>query len=328
MNFLFRMIPNVGPFVIIGGLLAAAFLYDPSPELPVIDEVPLAMRDRFYGAVTPAPEVIWLAGGAGKIVRTDDAGENWHIQATPTKEHLQDIATWSTDQAIVVGNRGIVLLTGDAGETWEEIKIPEFGVDHKLMQVLALPGGTAWAIGAMSTVMVSADYGRTWETKVEQRDHIWNDIAFADENLGMVVGEFGKALLTTDGGTTWEALGDVLEKSMAAIAFHDPQNAIAVGVEGSVMRSRDGGRTWRAVATGTPEHLYEVAWLDDNWVAAGDKGTFVFGSLDSDEVELKEPGVLDYLWHTKLVPGDGQFLASGATVGILRAGEWHPFKSQ
>jgi photosystem II stability/assembly factor-like uncharacterized protein len=151
-----------------------------------------------------APGVLWIAGTNGKIARSEDDGRNWKLQLIAIKTHLQDIAAWDMDTAIVVGNKGAAGITSSGGATWTEVDVPKSKVANKLTRVLALSQGGAWVVGEMGALLHSADFGKTWERRREEEDVAWNDIAFADAKNGWVVGEFGRILRTTDGGTGWQ----------------------------------------------------------------------------------------------------------------------------
>ena len=65
-----------------------------------LESPPIEWRDQFYGVTAPGPEVIWMAGGGGKVIRSDDGGTRWKVQSPAATENLQDIAAWSPDRAV------------------------------------------------------------------------------------------------------------------------------------------------------------------------------------------------------------------------------------
>ncbi|HRH75482.1 MAG TPA: hypothetical protein PLM62_20540 [Zoogloea sp.] len=114
------------PLLIIGGLLYAAFFVKAEPEIGTLKARPLERRDAFYGVVAPGGSILWAAGSYGKIVRSDDGGKSWEVQASPVVAHLQSIAAWDARRAVAVGNRGLAVVTDDGGKTWKEGVLSEF----------------------------------------------------------------------------------------------------------------------------------------------------------------------------------------------------------
>lgn len=158
------------PVLIIGGLLYAAFFVKAEPEIGTLKARPLERRDAFYGVVAPGGSILWAAGSYGKIVRSDDGGKTWDVQASPVVTHLQSIAAWDARHAVAVGNRGLAVVTDDAGKSWKEVRLPRSEVANKLLQVRAYPDGVAWAVGEVGAVLKTADFGATWTRVLDEKD--------------------------------------------------------------------------------------------------------------------------------------------------------------
>lgn len=314
---------------VVGGGLVMAAVYSESIALRANDESdlvapPIRWRDQFFGVASPAPEVIWMAGSGGKIVRSDDGGESWSVQITGVTDNLQDIDAWNTERAVAVGNDGIVITTADGGISWQNVEVPRSEVANKLIRVRVLPGGRAWAVGVMGMLLFSDDWGATWVRQGDEIDVAWNDLAFADESNIWVVGEFGSMMHSPDAGQTWQMVQATSERSLMAIAFRDPESGVAVGLDGLVLRTADAGSSWTEVDSGTPLHLFDVAWTGGRWVVVGGMGIVVTGSDDAEEWESRRLSDRDLGWHTELEPiADGVFVV-GASQGLWRNDEWTP----
>lgn len=315
------------PWLVIGGLLFAAFFIQPQPVGETVQPPPIERRDRFYGIeVLEEGQLLWAAGSDGKVVRSEDGGQTWAVQVTPTRENLQDIAAWDAERAVIVGNEGIVLVTSDAGATWEEVDAPRSEVFNKLIRVKVRPGGVAWAVGAMNAVFVSRDHGRSWQRAVAEEDITWNDIAFVDERGIWVVGEFGLLLNSPDGGESWEEVNVGLESSLMAVAFRDGGEGVAVGLEGTILVTRNGGGDWTRVETAFDEHLFDVTWNGTRWISVGDDGAVVRsgeGNSASWVADRLAPDLRE--WHTTSAANGDAVYISGATFGRLTDGGWHSF---
>ncbi len=321
---------SAAPFLIIGGLLAAALFIKPKAVGKTIEPPPIDRRDRFYGIAVPDPNVIWAAGNGGKVIRSEDGGKSWNVQETPVTFHLQDIAAWDVRKAVAVGNQGVIIVTGNGGKTWKEVQAPKSEVANKLVRVKTLPDGSAWAVGEMGAILSSKDYGATWTRRSKEEDVGWNGIAFADAKNGWIVGEFGRMLRTADGGNTWRPVKGPVGSSLMSVAFRDAANGAACGFEGLVLVTADGGRSWKAANRATKTHLLDVAWDGGAWVAVGSKGTIVKSDAAGREWTARRLSDQDLAWHTKIVAGakGGVIYVSGATTGVLEGGKWNVYRSK
>ncbi|MCK8514942.1 YCF48-related protein [Methylonatrum kenyense] len=328
-----RLIKGIGavmPWAVIAGLLFAAVFIQPQPAGESVQPPPIERRDRFYGLeVLEQGSILWAVGSDGKIVRSDDAGENWQVQQSGTRLNLQSIAAWDTERAVAVGNEGVVLVTEDGGETWEQVEAPRSEIFNKLVRVIARADGEAWAVGGMSAVFRSRDYGRTWERTVDEEDISWNGIAFVDDDRAWAVGEFGMLLHSTDGGNSWTEEMLDLESSLMAVRFRDNGHGVAVGLEGIVLYTSNGGEDWARLETDFEEHLFDVTWNGSKWLAVGEDGVVVRGEDDGNSTwvaDRLDPDLRE--WHTTIAVNGDAIYISGATFGRLLGTEWQSFTDQ
>jgi len=316
MQRLFRLLLSLLPFAIIGGLLYAAVFV--KPEVSPASVVPpvMARGDLQYGLTSPGSGVIWAAGSDGKVWLSEDSGQTWSLQPTPTKETLQDIAAWDRNHAIAVGNQGVVITTSDGGKSWRSIDAPRSKVANKLMRVVAVEGGTAWAVGEVGALLQSKDYGATWVRAMPEKDAAWNGIFVGRQKLWLA-GEFGHLAVSDDGGARWTDVTTPVKTSLMAIAFKDDTQGVAVGLEGVVLVTQDRGATWLAQPSGTREHLFDVTWDGSSWVAVGDKGVLVSGDASGRSWQASRAGANDRAWHTKILADAGRYIVAGATLAIV-----------
>lgn len=323
-----QLVLSILPFLIIGVLFGAALLIKPKATGKSIDAPAINRRDTFFGIAVPEKGTIWAAGNDGKVIRSDDNGNTWKVQATSVEAHFQDIAAWNAERAVAVGNQGVVIITKDGGRTWRNVEAPRSRVANKLMRVRIFPEGVAWAVGEMGAVLVSRDYGETWERRAKEEDVGWNDIAFADSRNGWIVGEKGRMLHTNDGGTNWTLARSPSQSSLMAVAFRDRVNGVAVGLEGGVLKTRDGGRLWVREDKVTNEHLCDVTWDGAAWRVVGTKGTLLTGDPSGSGWKSGRLSDRDLAWHTKVVARFGALYVSGATTGCFQNGKWNIYRSR
>lgn len=315
------------PFFVIAGLLWAALFLKPQVVGTSIKPAPIERRDKFYGIDLPAKDVIWAVGNNGKVVFSKDNGISWTVQGTPVRHHLQDIAAWDEQRAVAVGNEGTIIVTRDGGKTWNEVNPPRSEVANKLIRVRITADGDAWTVGSMGTVLLSKDNGATWQRKIKEQDVALNDITFIDSKIAWVVGEFGHMFHTTDGGLNWKQRDSPVKSSLNAIVFRDKAHGIAVGMEGVILKTDDGGNKWIQVSKVTSEHLFDVVWDGELWLSVGTKGTFLKGDKTGTGWKFGRLSEYDLSWHTKVIKKFGAVYMAGNTIGDLRDGKWHAFKS-
>lgn len=325
MGFLGVLLARVGPFAIVAGLIASIFVIKLEPVIPAVPEPLIAKRDRFFGMAVVDQGAIWLVGSNGKILRSAAHGRDWTRQQAATASTLQGIAAFDGARAIAVGNGGTIIHTADGGANWHSAAAPAELGGAKLFRVRLDSEGRAWAVGEFGTLIRSADGGATWSPAVEKQDVAWNDVTFANHDVGWAVGEFGYLLRTVDGGATWTQAETPVKNSLNATVACDGV-ALAVGLNGVVLRSTDDGLTWKTMQSVTREHLYEIACRDGRWVAAGDRGVFVGGAIGGETAALLATGA-ENVWHTSVVLSGDDIYASGATSGVSRKGAWMRFAS-
>ena len=314
-----NVITSTLPIAIIGGLLYAGFFVKAEAVINKVEPKAVERRDNFFSVVAPSEQVAWAAGTGGKIVRTDDGGRTWHRQNTATYENLQGIAAWDAQHAVAAGNHGVILFTADGGNSWKAAQVPKSDNPNKLFRVHIFDG-VAWAVGEFGSLLRSDDKGATWTRAMEEKDRAWNDICFRGQN-GWLVGEFGTVMRTTDGGATWTENELENKVSLMGVEFRDDQNGVAVGLTGTLMVTSDGGATWRDVPPLTREHLLDIAWDENRWVAVGDKGVMVTSDAAAAEWKLGRISEGDVSWRTQIARAGNRYYVSGANLGVLEGGK-------
>ncbi len=315
---------TVLPLLIIAGLLYIALFVKPKPADTRVNVPAIEQRDRFYGIALPASSIVWAVANHGKVVRSEDRGDTWVVQKTPTIEHMQSISAWDDQRAVVVGNAGITLVTSDGGKNWKETVSPKHEVANKLLNVRTYSGGEAWAVGEFGAVLHSKDYGMTWERAREAEDMGINDIFFIGDK-GWMACEFAAIFYTEDGGKTWErAETDMMEETtLLSVAFRDKLNGIIVGLMGTVLISNDGGKTWTTKEPPTIEHLLDVIWDRENsaWVAVGDNGIMYKGDSTGSTWNGGRMDDMVLSWYAECQKIGDRLYVLGSTFGYYENGK-------
>ncbi len=289
------------------------------------------VSDRFYDIEILGPKEVLIVGYNGKLLHSADLGATWDIVASGSGNGLFSVS-FAADKKTgwIVGQGGVIQKSTDGGKTWTAQGGKLFMTDDcrqaggdpdatdesdkcplaPLFAVNAIDENHAVAIGDRSTITMTKDGGKTWETStlrpvvaanadddpnagIAFEDPVLYDVQFLNTQVGVVVGEFGKILKTTDGGATWhdkqgtlvgEEYFDIMElPTFFDIDFRGENEAYAVGLEGRVAKSTDGGETWAWVEHGVEEYdapFYSVDILPNGTVwGVGGSGQAVHAAV-------------------------------------------------
>jgi photosystem II stability/assembly factor-like uncharacterized protein len=206
---------------------------------PVNFSEDISLTDVFF--VTP--EIGYVAGAAGTILKTSDAGENW-----------------------------TALLGGDPASE-----------ERAIRQLWFITPTTGWAAQTTSTEthLFGTTDGETW-LRVGEIDEHYDDFAFGNESEGLFVND-EKIHRTTDGGKSWNLVHECAVKAeveglmrqvvcfLWKVRYVSPTRVFALGqaypVQAAVLlKSEDSGASWEVVTVMDGESATEggLFFLDEN----------------------------------------------------------------
>jgi photosystem II stability/assembly factor-like uncharacterized protein len=134
------------------------------------------------------------------------------------------------------------------------------GVNVRLRGVSAVSENVAWASGAGSTVVRTADGGTTWQKLTVTSDTLdFRDVDAVNASTAYVLsignGPVSRIYKTMDAGKTWslQFKNEDAKVFLDAMSFWDADHGIAFGdsVDGQlyILTTNDGGRVWSRVET-------------------------------------------------------------------------------
>ncbi len=206
-------------------------------------------------AIKGSGEFVLVAGPAGKVGKSVDAGAGWTDVSVAGGADLNDIHLIDTSKYLVVGNGGEIFFTTNGGTSWTPPSSPT-GYDlRKLAFVSEMIG---FAAGDSGALLKTTDAGQSWADVSPGFNFSFFDIFFTDEMHGFLAGHVPEGVInerrflkTTDGGQTWDA-----DPSLSAVGsffdifFADPSNGFMTTDNGSLMKTTDGGGSWTEMPTG------------------------------------------------------------------------------
>jgi len=256
-------------------------------------QAPVEIRERDSGTTAllqavsaPSPEVVWVSGHQGVVLRSIDGGTTWRTTPVQTRDTLQfrDVHGFDGDRAVIlsagVGSQSRIYRTEDGGTTWRLSWVndePEGFYD--CLDFWDERRGLAYgdAVGGELRILLTEDAGRSWRRVPGGRlpVAVEGEGGFAASGTcvrtglggrGWIVtgaGASSRILTTEDFGATWSARELPIVAGSAAgaftVVFHDPEAGVVLGGDlgrpdapaGDVAVTDDGGRTWR-LAEGPP----------------------------------------------------------------------------
>ena len=92
----------------------------------------------------------WAVGANGSILKTEDGGATWNLQASGTTASLYAVNFLDLDHGWVVGASGTVLMTDDGGTTWIQ---EDSGTTSSLRSVFFVDQTIGYAVGSNGTII-------------------------------------------------------------------------------------------------------------------------------------------------------------------------------
>lgn len=199
-----------------------------------------------------------LAGEAGRILFTVDAGETW----SPARIEAQDDARWSIRNV--------------------DFHSPTFG--------LAM-GGQYDATGVM---WKTVDGGEHWTHLRVCGEPVFASYAFDSENIIAVGGDldYGAGMVTTSrAGDSWDFTDLGIWGQAEAVTFRDAfEGWVPLGFAGTYMVTMDSGHTWTVLSTPNGDPMYDAVFTNpDHGIMVGARGT-VIGYVASGATAAPELG--------------------------------------
>ncbi|MCB1060475.1 MAG: T9SS type A sorting domain-containing protein [Calditrichaeota bacterium] len=251
------------------------------------------ITDHLGSVVFVSPQVGWVSGANGLIMKTEDGGLNWTVQPTGTTESFRDLFMFDELQGWACGQNGVIVGTHDGGEHWD---VQTSGVSVPLGGLSFVSSMVGWCSGWDGTILHTEDGGETWTPQQSGTTWPLGDIAFINESYGWAVGgqytnpDRGVIVRTTNGGETWEIQeggdGNTYFQSMYRIQFENETDGWIIGGSWQIdppnphalcYATHDGGETWNSGGLGgsttdQPTTAIGIDSVGNRWVAgAGPK---------------------------------------------------------
>ena len=206
-----------------------------------------------------------LTGGTYQLIhyiyKSTDGGLSFNKILENNKPNYSDMTFINSNTGFLISrDENKLMKSEDGGETWSEIvldiSITEYYQLHKLRFNNKLYVGLYTSEPTfLSYLLISDDYGLTWEEKlITNIESSINDIEIKDDlnfvaSLSIRNAYFMPTLFkTTDGGNTWTQILNENNKykftDFNSCIFINDNVGWAVGENKSLIKTTDGGQTW------------------------------------------------------------------------------------
>ncbi len=222
--------------------------------------------EAFLQGINFSGNSLGIAVGDGKILRTENGGEDWKEifldknLYKQSKVFLMSVFFADYQNVWIVGDSGLILHSSNSGLEWV---VQNSDIEDMLFSVFFIDENTGWATGINKAIIKSTDGGNTWTTKFSGNNGYLKDITFIDENIGWACGSEGIIFHTTDGGETWAQQQSGLSSTINSINFVDENTGFATGYESILIKTENGGNTWTNIHSFT-EAVTDAYFVDNN----------------------------------------------------------------
>jgi photosystem II stability/assembly factor-like uncharacterized protein len=153
--------------------------------------------DEYFEAhisqVVSANGVLWLAGEAGALARSDDDGATFVAVPSPYTGSFFGMLVGQDGSLLLFGMRGTIFRSVDAGVTWQKV---ELDTTASFNGGRVLSDGRILLVGNAGLVATSTDNGQTFKTEWSPAGRGFSALAESPAGL-VVVGESGVRPLDT-----------------------------------------------------------------------------------------------------------------------------------
>lgn len=183
------------------------------------------------------------------------------------------------DRWLAVGDRGLIIQKSVADRAWSQ----QFGLlygDLKSVGVRSYTSGvntlyTYVAVGNEGTVIRSTN-GEIWSLPIITLANRTLTAVYHNVDTWIAVGEGGQIITSVDDGLTW-----ALDNSTTSLNLYDVYYAgqwVIVGQKGSVWLKNQEDTVWQRYTAGVTDTLRSVAFVNNQYVAVGDRGSIVYST--------------------------------------------------
>jgi photosystem II stability/assembly factor-like uncharacterized protein len=160
---------------------------------------------NFWNIQFITEQIGWLVGEGSSAFKTTDSGDTWINQPTPLSGYpYWDVSFLDTSFGYICTNSGLILRTLNGGLNWD---VKQAGDNYGLYTISAVTRTKATAIGFPGKHVYTSDGGENWEFITYLGDESYN-MVFLDTLKGFATNIIN-GYETTNGGRNWAVRFDM-----------------------------------------------------------------------------------------------------------------------
>ncbi len=222
----------------------------------------------------------------------------------------------------------MLLLTYDNGTTWDLNQIKTL---KNFKSIWVKNPQEIFVVGSYDNsgteLYKTNDGGANWTLDYENNAVGANDIHFASDSVGYIVGNIGKVLKTTDAGTTWlDFSTPSITGSLKTVWFTSPDTGFAGRTSTFGMyKTTNGGLTWSQNFGYNLTNCYTIHFINDTLGYAGAFNNRVYKTTDGGNLWLMQqnPGLSENIKSISFADSlRGMAVSSGYIYRTTNGNTW------
>lgn len=243
------------------------------------------------------PQVGYVAGSDGTLLKTTDGGTNWTVLTSSTTDTLRSVYFTDDTTGYACGANGTIIKTIDAGNTWN----PQTSNVPNLLRSVFFPShDIGYVAGGGGTILKTIDGGANWTQQISDITQdlisirfINNDTGWAASSLGTFLS--GIILRTMDGGANWDTVY-TNANGFLSVFCATADTIYCAGGFGVMAKSTDAGNTWNTLVSGSVNNLRGAFYTSGSrGYVVGDLGDVLYtnnGGTSYNNQTIQANGVL------------------------------------
>jgi len=221
------------------------------------------------GVSAPSPNICYVAGGSGTILKTIDGGTTWTPQTSGTGQTINSLYFIDIDTGYAASNAGVALKTTNGGATWSQMTT---GSSSPFRCIWFTSPTTGYIMGGSGSgeILKTTNCGATWSSTSISSSVLYGTY-FTSLTNGYTVDYNGLVVKTINGGTSWTTISSGPTEIFADVRFINSTTGFIVGRNGTIRKTTDSGATWVNVTSGTTDALSAINFVNstDGFIIGG-----------------------------------------------------------
>jgi hypothetical protein len=165
--------------------------------------------------------VVYMVGGLGRIINTNDNGTSWNILDSKSYNDLRGVSFYDKNNGLIVGDNNTILATFSGGSSFINVNIPSSINFCDWSDVSFYKSDKAIVIGSLGTILHLKKVGNEWIT-----DKILNNLPLSTLQVSIIDSDLDDKIILNIYKTTEK---DVYRQTLRKIQYISKNDFLIVG---------------------------------------------------------------------------------------------------